>query len=370
MRRRAIAALAATAAIPPVLAWASASGAARPNEPFLGDVDGDGVVDRVRLGVARPDCAVWVEGGRPDGGYQPAQRYTYRAPGAGRSARCPELGVAVDLDPGQPTVPGRAELVVGWYAGPPDRSGQDLLVLRNFAVSARMPALDSPNEIGLADFDGDRRPDVYLWTDQGEGFATYLNSGTGTLVPGPVRFCAARVQQRLADFDRDGAMDVAIAYADRCDDGSDGVVVVLDAGTTVGLQRDHHGRVGWTVDVLNADRGGTSDVLTYRQPTGEPGTFLGTGDGRFVSAPLAVPDTATVPVGGSVHIPLLANDWCGRRCQLTVVVPPSSGSVEVSGSHAVSYRPDATVESTDRFVYRLVQDGRTSEASVVVRVVL
>ncbi|GAB3962700.1 FG-GAP-like repeat-containing protein [Plantactinospora veratri] len=369
MWRRSIAALAATAMVVTIVAGAPVARAGGPSEPFLGDLNGDSVLDRARLDGTRRACAVVVEFGRPGGGYLPPQRHPYQLPGGTRSADCPQLGVAVDLDPASPTTPGPAELVVGWYDGPPSRPDYDLLVLRNFTVSARVPAIDRPNYMGLADFDGDRRPDVYLWTDQGQGFATYLNPGTGTLTPGPVRFCAGRVQYRLADFDRDRAMDVAIAYAEHCGDGSDGVAVVLDDGTVVRLQQSYDDRQSWTVDTLNANRDGNPDLLLYRQPIGRIWTFLGTGNGSFVSSPLAIGDTATVTVTGSVRIPVLGNDWASRRASISVVVPPATGSTEVTSSRMIVYRPAATVGATDRFVYRITQDGRTSDATVLVRIV-
>ncbi len=187
-------------------AWAGG-----PSEPIYGDLNGDGVLDRAQLGTVRPSsCSVLVELGRPGGGFLPPHRYTYPVPGEGILA-CPDLGVAVNLGGD-----GGTELVLAWYAGPPWRVDFDLLVLRDFTPAGGFQAILQPSYIGLADFNGDRRLDVYEWTDRGQGFATYLNTGTGTLVPGPVRYCAGPLAYRLADFNGNGAMDVAIAYIQGC----------------------------------------------------------------------------------------------------------------------------------------------------------
>ncbi|GIG89327.1 hypothetical protein Pen02_42630 [Plantactinospora endophytica] len=347
----------------------SAARAAGPNEPFLGDLDGDRLPDWVMLRKLPRACAVEVRYARPGGGFLPPRQYVYRVPGSPGTLACPELGAAVDLDPpAPPSQPGPAELVLGWYDGPPRRAGYDLLVLRNLAVAARVPAIDRPNHLGLTDFDGDRRLDVYLWTDQGEGFASYLNLGTGRLAAGPVRYCADRVQYRLADFDRDGATDLAVAYANRCGDRADGVAVVLDDGSVVDLQVGFDSRTSWTIHVLNADSNAFPDIVAYQQPSGRRWTFLGIGNGTFVRSPAARPDVVTVGLTGSVRIPVLANDWASRRAVVSIGTPPTEGSATVADGRTIVYRPNPTAGSIDRFDYRITQDGRISEASVLVRI--
>jgi hypothetical protein len=349
--------LAMVTAVPP-------AGAAGPSDPLYGDLNGDGLLDRARLGTANRSCAVLVESGRPEGDYLAPRSHPYRVPGGGAPTACPDLGVAVDLD----AAPGPAELVLGWYDGNPGRSGQDLLVLRDYRVAAVLPALRQLNFIGLADFDGDRRQDLYLWTDQGEGLASFLNTGTGTLTPGPVRYCAGPLTPRLADFDSDGAADVAIAYVDGCGDDSHGVAVVYGDGRVVDLQRGVDDRSRWTMHVLDSDRSGVPDVLTYHRPSGERRTFLAAGDGTFVRSPLATRDVVTVGAGGSVRIPVLRNDWASLRARVSVSVPPAYGAVEIGADGAVVYRPDPGAGPVDRFTYRISQDGQTSDAVVSIRV--
>ncbi|MGI5212296.1 FG-GAP-like repeat-containing protein [Plantactinospora sp. CA-290183] len=365
MWRTRIAAVTATVTIIAVGGAVATARADGPGRPLYGDLNGDNLLDRAWLDDAPPrGCAVRVEFGRPGGGYLPAREYTYPGPGGGASTACPDLGVAVDLDG-----VGGAELVVGWFNGRPGGAGPDLLVLRDFRVWTGFRAIRRPNFIGLADFNGDGRLDLYAWTDQGQGLATYLNDGTGTLRPGPVRYCGAPIDHRLADFDRDGAMDVAIAYVRGCASGSSGVVVVLDDGTVVPLQSAAGGRPSWTINVLDADRNGVPDVLTYSQSTGQPATFLGVGNGTFVASPLAVRDALTVSGRTPTTVPVLRNDWTSRRVAVSIVTPPTVGTVRVVAGRTVVYTPGTVPGVTDRFVYRITQDGRTSDAVVILKVV-
>ncbi|MBE1484745.1 Ig-like domain-containing protein [Plantactinospora soyae] len=364
MWRRRIAAVAASATVIATGAVAPAAWADGPGEPLYGYLNADTLPDLAWLGTAPPrNCAVRVRFGRPGGGYLAPREYTYRGPGGGGPGACPDLGVAVDLDDS-----GTAELVLGWYAGHPGRSGDDLLVLRNFALSAGLQALQRPNFLGLADFDGDRRQDIYEWTDQGEGFATYLNDGTGTLRPGPVRYCAGSLQYKLADFDLDGATDMAIVYVDRCADGAHGVAVVFDDGTVTELPGVPGGEWSWTINVLDADHNGVPDVLTYYHPTGLHNTFLGVGDGTFVSSPLAVQDAVTVSGTVPTSLPLLANDWVSRRARLSIVTPPMFGTLRVTAGRSVVYTPTSAPGVADRFVYQVTQDDRSSNATVIVKI--
>ncbi|WP_159079397.1 FG-GAP-like repeat-containing protein [Plantactinospora sp. BC1] len=364
MWRRAIVAVTATATMLATITAAPPGRAGGPNDPLYGDLNGDGLLDRARLGTVTRSCAVLVESGRPEGGYLPPHSHAYRLPGPGAPTGCPDLGVAVDLDAAP--VPA-AELVLGWYGGNPGRSGDDLLVLRDYRVTAALPALRRPNFIGLADFDGDRRRDVYLWTNQGQGFVSFLNPGTGTLVPGPVRYCAGPLTPRLADFDSDGATDVAIAYVDGCADGAHGIVVLYGDGRVLDLQRSVGRRSGWTMQVLDADRSGVPDVLTYHRPSGDRRTFLAAGNGSFVRSPVAIRDVRTVAAGGSVRIAVLENDWASRRAGVSVLVPPAYGVVRVEG-RTIVYRPNPDSGPVDRFAYRISQDGHTSDGEVAIRI--
>jgi FG-GAP-like repeat len=245
-------------------------------DPLLGDLDGDGITDRATLSVGGPaTCNVTVELGDGSGGYGPPAVYSYPKPGTS-VAYCPDMGVIVDLGGD-----GTAELVLAWFVGAPLGTA-DLLVLRDYSPVAGFDAIFQPSRIGLADFNGDGLQDVYEWTDQGEGFRSFLNTASGQLVPGPVKLCFRSWPRTLefADFDGDGATDVLLAYVQGCGGAPGGVSVVLDDGTEIRLQT-MDSPVWWSADVVDAHNDGVLDVLTANRGTHELELFLGDGAGNF-----------------------------------------------------------------------------------------
>jgi hypothetical protein len=360
MWARRIALVVATATVAALGVTAPARAGAQ-DQPIVADVNGDGLADRNTLGRASGsgECVVQVELGLPGGGHGPVHTYPYLS-----APYCPDMGVGINLDDDAPD-----ELVVAWFAGRPPGIPHDLLALDNFAVSAGFRAIFQPSYVGTADFDGDGRQDIYEWTDQGDGFATYLNTGTGALTPGPVRYCSGRPDFRLADVDEDGATDVVIAYIEGCGEYFTGVVVVLDDGTVVDLHGDPYGDDLWTVDVLDANGDTHPDVRTTSLVTGTQTLFLGTGTGDFHPAPTAVPDVARVSGSRPSVLTVLDNDFVTRAAVLTVVTPPRHGTVQVTGARTIIYRPYRSGHATtDRFVYQVSEQGRTSSAPVVLKI--
>ncbi|HEY0699904.1 MAG TPA: Ig-like domain-containing protein [Micromonospora sp.] len=356
----AVAALLVVGAVPPP---ALAGGR---NEPIYGDVNGDGLTDRIYLGVVQPDrCSVIVEYGVEQGGFGRPVAYAYLKPGGtGLATACPDLGVAVELG-----ADGVDELVVAWFAGPPASISYTLLVLgHDFQPDFGLTeAIFQPTFMGTADFNGDGRPDVHSVTDQGQGFETYLSLGDLTLTPGPEKWCAGPLQYQLKDFDHNGAMDVLITYIEGCSDYSNGAVVVMDDGSVAQLQWDESGLDHWRAQVVYADDDRVPDVRTESLVTGAVNHFIGVGDGTFVLAPRTVGDTVTVPGDRKTNIPVLANDYVTTQAVLTIVTPPRYGRVQVTSSRTVVFTPAANHGLTDRFVYQVAEDGRTSRTSVTIR---
>lgn len=330
-------------------------------DPLYGDVNGDRRTDRITLTAPTVDtCAVDVELGLPNSRYASPRRYPYPAPGD-PVASCPDLGVVADLG-GDGTV----ELVLAWFDGRPPGVDTDLLVLRDFTPAEGFTAVYQPSFLGTADFDGDRRRDLYEWTDQGEGFVTLLNTADGRLVPGPVHWCSGLPGYRLADFDRDGATDVVITYTEGCDDFANGVVVVLDDGTVTHLEHDSHAVDTWTVEVVDANADGIPDVRTVSS-SGETKQHLGRGDGTFVEAPRADNDVAVSRRGHKVDIAVLANDAATTAARLSIVSAPTHGTVQITSRRTIVYTPAPGHGTRERFVYRLTDGGRSDNAAVTVR---
>nr|MDT0658328.1 FG-GAP-like repeat-containing protein [Micromonospora sp. DSM 115978] len=335
-------------------------------ETILGDLNGDGLGDRAYLGVIQPDlCSVVVEYGQADGGFSNPRAYGYLKPGGtGLATRCPDLGVAVDLDGDR-----IENLVIGWFPGPPEDGHGNLLILDNdFTPNGSVPsATFQPSSLHLADFNGDGRMDVYSLTDQGEGFQSYLNAGDGTLARGPAEWCSGRQQNQIRDFNRDSAADALIAYPYGCSDLASGVVVVRSDGNVAHLQHDLMGQDHWTAAVVYADDDNIADVRTTSEVDGAITTFIGLGDGTFGRAPRANADSVTRTNDLRVIIDVLANDLGSREARVEIADPPPIGTVQVLSDRRIAYNPVPGDEQTVRFTYRLSEHGRRSVTSVHVR---
>lgn len=339
--------------------------AAGSGEPFYGDLDRDGHADRVTLApVPANGCPVRVERGRPGGGYHSPRTYYYPEPGEAGIGGCADMGVVVDLGGD-----GRVELVLAWFAGRPEGVDADLLMLRDFTPAGGFTAIFQPSFLGTADFDGDGRLDLYEWTDQGEGFRSYLNMPDGQLVPGPVRWCFFNVPQiTVADFHPNGRADVALAYTQGCDGSSTGVVVVRDDGSPLHLEEDLLGEQWWSMEVADRNADDRPDVATKNAVTGEVTHHLGQGGGGFVKSPRAVADRVLCGRGTPTRIRILDNDAATRDARVTLVQQPANGTAQVAADRTVLYTPRrGTTATTDRFVYRLLQDGKQSTTSVSLR---
>lgn len=247
-------------------------------DPLYGDLNGDGVEDRATLGADATGCTVAVELGDGAGGYLPASTYTY--PNTSDVGYCPDMGVIVDLGGD-----GVSELVLAWFWGRYDATdAHDLLVLRDYAPVAGFTAIWQPSQIGTADFNGDGLVDVYEWTDQGDGFQTYLNTASSELVPGPLHHHGEPSEYALVDADEDGADDLVMSYTSTSAEPYFGVVVVLDDGTTTYLQAegpDVPESQWWSIDVDDFNGDGHVDVRTTEVNSGDVVTFWGNGTGAF-----------------------------------------------------------------------------------------
>lgn len=347
-------ALAIGAAAP--AAWAGWQG-----DPLHGDLNGDGIADRATLAGGGPDeCGVTVELGNGNGGHGSPTVYAYPAPGL----YCPDMGVIVDLG-GDGTV----ELVLAWFDGSPPGVDYDLLMLRNYTPAGGFNAIYQPSWIGLADFNGDGRQDVYEFTDQGEGFRTFLNTEAGTLVPGPVQFCSGWPQFELADFNGNGATDVAIAYFEGCSGPFSGVVVVLDDGTEVHLEQDQWGDELWALALVDHNGDNLPDIQTTAEYTGAVRLHVNNGDGTFTPGIRAVEDRVTVGPTNRKRINVLDNDITVPGTVITMTTPPRYGTVTVTAQNTIAYvRTDTTNTKRDIFGYRITAGGQTSTATIIVRV--
>jgi len=177
------------------------------NQPIIGDLNGDGRLDRATLGrsaIGDPTCTVSVETRKPDGTYQAPVVHSYTLPIKGEL--CPNMGVAVDLKGD-----GVTELVTTNFYG----SG--LVVLRKFQPIARYDGLSFPSAIETVDFNGDGLGDIWESTDEVVNMRALLSTKKGAIVPGPFSVCSQDgvPQHYFADFNGDGGQDLLVSR--RCD---------------------------------------------------------------------------------------------------------------------------------------------------------
>jgi large repetitive protein len=115
-----------------------------------------------------------------------------------------------------------------------------------------------------------------------------------------------------------------------------------------------------------------ADSFTYTVSDGNGGTSTATVSLTVSNqAPSAVHDAATVPIGGSVVIDVLANDTDPNADALTVTAgsAPSHGTIVVHVDQTVTYTPTAGYEGSDSFGYQISDGhGGTDTATVAVTV--
>ncbi|WP_157756902.1 VCBS repeat-containing protein [Plantactinospora sp. KBS50] len=256
-----------------ILGIAAPARAGGPGESITGDFNGDGRADSAVLTAVAAhsvDCQITVSASG-----EPQRTYTYLSLADGQY--CPDMGTAAQVDGTGPD-----EIVLGWFAGPPPSIDYELLTLQLFAVIGTARAIWQPCFLGRADFNGDGRDDLYEWTDQGEGYRTYLSTGTGTFEPGPQRHPGTPSQLVIRDLNHNRAMDTLLSYVDY---DASGVAVLLDGGSVQDLQRDRTAGTSWTVRVVNVNGDRYPDVLTIDRNTHRRTYFVNTGTGRFVRVP-------------------------------------------------------------------------------------
>ncbi|MFC6020793.1 FG-GAP repeat domain-containing protein [Plantactinospora solaniradicis] len=348
------------AAIGAVTLAVPAAHAAPAQQPIYADVNGDGVTDRTILpvqGSPDPTCGVSVALGTGRGGYGPARWYHYRLPGWNAPvSSCPDSG---EYDLGGD---GTLELLVNWYNGPEDSLGYNLVVLRDYRPVAKYRAVRRVGGNFKADFNGDGLQDLYIVTDDPDGFQSYLNTPSGRLVRGPSHWGGVR-GHATADFDGDGGTDIVLEYLEGDRPPYEGVVVVFGDGTTAQLADNT--TYGWKIRIIDANRDGRLDV-ELRNPYAVL-VHINRGDQSFVPAPVANSDVFSASRAGPNVFAVRANDHANWNASLSIVTQPRYGRLTRSASGAeLVYQRTATHRLTDSFSYRLSQNGRSDDANVTV----
>lgn len=228
-----------------------------PANPFLADMNNDGIPDMVTLGEVgqTTTCTVTVRLGRRDGTFgQPAvhQYTTLEA----QQPFCPTIGTAAKLGTDK-----RPDLVTAFPFG-----FQDMMVVHDFQATTIFPGIVQPDWIRSADLNGDGRADIIEGGSQEEEIGTFTDNADGTLTKGPIFTCAFQhgtgPQYVLADFNGDGGQDMFLS--DICpssESAPDQAVILFGNGQApVTLASDPTGATVYTVFALDVNYDGIPDA--------------------------------------------------------------------------------------------------------------
>jgi hypothetical protein len=262
-----------------------AAQAGGPDEPVVGDLNGDGRADRVTLrGGAPAACQADLQLGVAGGGYATPVRRTFTVTGA-QVSYCPDMGTVVDLGGD-----GVAELLLTWFWGSP-LADADVIVLRDWVRVGGFRGQFQPSSIGSdVDFNGDGLEDLWQTTDQGEGFSSYLNQPSSSVVDGPASVGSdTGVGVEFGDVNGDGGTDVAVtATGVGLNERSDWWLDVIDGKTGYHDPVVPLGAYGLTPDFVDVNADGRVDLVG--QWSGDrslpPTTWLNQGAGRLAQVPL------------------------------------------------------------------------------------
>jgi hypothetical protein len=328
-----------------------------------GDFNGDGIVDFAVAGSG----TLFVYLGKGDGTFGPPIRSSLDTIGA-------DSVLAADFNND-----GKLDLlVVGGVGG--GNSEVDILLgdgTGRFNLSDAIPFgnADFPQATAAGDLNGDGKLDFVLsdFGETGNGvIIVYLGNGNGTFRQGSTLVdLGAGNFPVLADFNRDGNLDVAMAIGNA-------VAIYLGKGDGTFVDGGVYSTNNFASSVATADINGDGklDLITDGVDV-----LLGNGDGTFSQG-------ASVPVASRGTVPVVLGDFnsdgkldvgvvpivCGQTCQATQVAVllgdgkgglqgPLQFAISTSGLHAGFSAADFNGDGRLDFVV----GGETSGAEVLLR---
>jgi hypothetical protein len=289
--RAVVALLTTVAALGAMTVTASADVGNGRNQPIRGNFTLDKFTDTATLGHDSLGCTLTVKRVYAFG-LTSTKVYRYVVPGVSNFNLCPDMGVAVPT--GNPLIVD--DIVVTWFNRPPGPAAA-AYVLRNFTTVIAATGENFPSYIGSGvDFNGDGLQDFWERTDEGEGFRTYLRSGS-TFVAGPATFLddSAAHEPFFGKLDGLPGMDVVSAYMRPTGQpgipgsGVTGVVVVFGVtGTRKVLVNDSSFHTTYAPSLIDRNGDGILDVKVITNPA-DPSPvvsyYINDGAGNFTLAP-------------------------------------------------------------------------------------
>jgi type II secretory pathway component GspD/PulD (secretin) len=300
-----------------------------PSAVAVGDFDGDGNLDIAVLDSANNDVLILFGDGHGN----------FAAPTPATAYSTGTAGNPVALIVNDLNADGIPDLTIV-NQGNGTAKGSVSILLGNtvrartntFSFSAEYPVGFLPKAIAVSDFNGDKRPDLAV-TNSADSTVSILLQNTalttaalGTFLPAveyPTGTGPAGIT--VADFNRDGIMDIAVAN----EGASPGTVSILlgHGGNGIGdgtfpTHTEYATGAGPTGIVATDFTGsGNADLAVTDQTDGNLDILVGNGDGTF-NAPLPI---AT----GSGPVAVIAADLIGNNAQDAIVVDKSAAEVTV-----------------------------------------
>ena len=143
--------------------------------------------------------------------------------------------------------------------------------------------------LSIADLNGDGNLDLAVILTGDPGYvAVLLGTGTGSFLPGPIKYSAGRYPQSVtvADFNGDGKPDLAISDGQSSNSTTQGSVTIF-LGNGDGTFKPFHvdqsiaGNVARTIATSDFDKDGRADLAVVSDETNNVSELLGNGDGSF-----------------------------------------------------------------------------------------
>jgi hypothetical protein len=147
--------------------------------------------------------------------------------------------------------------------------------------AAFYPTLNNPGHVAVGDLNRDGKPDVVTGAfGTNPGVAVLLGNGNGTLGTSTTLAQSWTVNQvGLADFNRDGILDIAACNTGI---GAPRVSTMLGVGDgTFGARNDYYINAGLDFEIADMNRDGKMDCVTASQDSIQ--VLLGTGTGTFTA---------------------------------------------------------------------------------------
>jgi hypothetical protein len=204
-----------------------------------------------------------------------------------------------------------------------------------------VPVQTGPMSVAVADFNRDGKPDLVVPAFASEKTTVLLGNGDGTFTPAPLVDIGFSLSVAVGDFNGDRKPDFAVTS------GANVFIVLGNGDGTFNIA--NHVTLSFapsSLVVADFNRDGKLDIATASATNGNIAILLGNGDGTFRPAPVS-PPTGSLPAGsywlgaadfnrdGKVDLALMSMIGSGPPASLDILLGCGDGSFESPAAVAV-----------------------------------